>query len=347
MILRQISRKVAWFKLSAIPLVLIILGTVGFMVFEELPFFDALYLTVITLTTVGFGDIYPHTAAGRVFTMVFVLFGVFLLFYVATTVITAVVSGDLGEVLGIQRMSHRLVEMKNHMIICGFGRMGRLVAQEFHDQKVPYVVIDKDPAVLERFNDVNGIALHGDCSSDDVLRLAGVDRAKGLVAVVSSDADNLYVTMSARLLNDKLFIIARAESELSEQKLLRAGANRAISPYRIGGNRIAQAIMRPTVVDFIELATRTSHLELQMEEASIHPGSPLIGKDLKSSNLRHELGLIIVAIKKPSGKMVFNPPSDTLIEEMDILIVLGDRAKLSQLLTLTQGPMTSQSLFRD
>ncbi len=336
MILRPKAR-FPWVKLSLIPFIMIGIGTLGYMLFERLSLFEALYLSVISITTVGYGDIYPMTVPGRLFTMAYVLLGVFLIFFVATTVISAIVSGELAVALGEKRMSQRLDQMKDHMIICGFGRMGRLVAQDFEEQKIPFVVIDENAESLSRFHFSHGIALQGDCSTDDVLIMAGVTRARGLVSVVSTDADNLFITMSARLLNEKLFIVSRAESEASELKLLRVGANRAISPYRIGGARMAQALLRPTVVDFIELATKTSHLELQMEETRINEGSPLIGLDLRKSNLREELGVIIVAIKKPSGKMIFNPPSDTVIEAGDILIVLGDQSKLITLFKRTSG----------
>jgi voltage-gated potassium channel len=164
-----------------------------------------------------------------------------------------------------------------------------------------------------------------------VLRHAGIERARAIVTVVASDADNLYTTMSARLLNDKLFIVARAADGHSEKKLLRAGANRVVSPYRIGGNRVAQAVLRPTVMDFLELATQTEHVELQIEETRIAANSPLVGATLQDSRLRKDLGIIIVAIKKPSGRMHFNPAPDTALEVDDILIAMGDRQQLDRL----------------
>lgn len=327
-----------WLPYLGLPPLLIALGTLGVYVCEwHLSLFDALYLSVITLTTIGFGDVVPTTVPGKLFIMGFALTGVFLIFYVSTNLVAAIVSGQLLTSLGKQRMESALARMHDHLIICGYGRMGRLVAQELATRRQPFVVVERRAELLDNFNLPGGLALAGDGTSDEVLIEAGVQRARGLVAVVSSDADNLYITMSARLLNDKLTIIARAEDESSEQKLQRAGATRAISPYRIGGSRIAQALFRPTVVDFIELATQTTHLELQLEETQVQVASPLIGKSLQTSNLRHDLGLIIVAIKRPSGRMMFNPPPETVIETGDILIALGDRQRLDVLVALARG----------
>jgi len=320
-----------------VPPVLILTGTLGFYFLEDQTLFDALYLAVITLTTVGFGDVVPRTPAGKVFTMLLALGGIFTMFYTAAEMIRAIISGEFRSALGRQRMEQSLAGIKDHLIVCGYGRVGQLVAREFAQQRVDFVVVDEREDLLSRFNLGRGIALPGDATSDEVLKRAHVERARALVTVVGSDADNLYITMSARLLNDQLFIVARAESEQAEQKLIRAGANRVVSPYTIGGLRVAQAVLRPAVVDFIELATRSEHLELQMEETRVTSQSPLAGKAVQESRLRQDLGIIIVAIKKPTGHMVFNPPSDTLLEAGDTLITLGPRVQLDRLERLASG----------
>jgi voltage-gated potassium channel len=271
------------------------------------------------------------SAVGRAFTMALLLGGVFTLFYTATEVIRSVVSGEVLAGLGRQRMEQQLTKLKDHLIVCGFGRMGRLVCADFAGRGIPFVVVDQSPDLVERFHMPPGIPLHGDATLDETLRHAGVERARALIAVLGSDADNLYITMSARLLNERIFIVARAEDERSEQKLIRAGADRAISPYLIGGTRVAQAVLQPNVVDFIELATRTGHLELQIEETRIRSGSALVGCTIKESDLRRTLGLIIVAIKKASGKMLFNPAPEASLGVDDILIALGDRKSLDEL----------------
>jgi voltage-gated potassium channel len=320
-----------------VPILLVAAGTGGYQVIEGWSLFDALYMTVITLTTVGFEEVHPLSPVGRAFTIGLLLGGVFTFFYAATEIIRAVVSGELRDTFGRRRMERSLQALQGHLIVCGFGRMGRLVCAEFSGQGLPFVVIDRQAEPLEGFQMPHGIALHGDATSDEVLRHAGIDRARALVTVAASDSDNLFITMSARLLNDKLFIVARAEDVGSETKLLRAGANRVVSPYLIGGSRVAHAVLRPTVVDYIELATRTEHFELQIEEARIAPRSPLVGATLKESGLRQGLGVIIVAIKRVAGHMVFNPPPETLLEADDILIAIGRREDLDRLEARARG----------
>jgi voltage-gated potassium channel len=234
-------------------------------------------------------------------------------------------------------MQRQLAGMTGHVIVCGYGRMGQFVSKEFTAQKLPFVVIEQQAALLEDFALSSGVGLHGDATADEVLKRAGVERARALVAVVASDADNLFITMSARLLNDKLLIVARAGDEHCERKLLRAGANRVISPYVIGGAVVARAVLRPHVLDFIELATRTEHLELQIEETRIAPTSPLAGVAVRDSQIRQDFGIILVAIKKPSGKMLFNPSSETVLAAGDVLITLGHRQQLDQLDKLASG----------
>jgi voltage-gated potassium channel len=322
-----------------VPLFLVLVGTGGYYLLEkDYSLFDSLYMTVITLTTVGYGEIpVPLSTAGRTFTMLLLLGGVFTLFYTATELIRAVVSGELQGILGRQRMERSLAGLRDHLIVCGFGRMGRLVCKEFSVQRLSFVVIEQQAELLAGFEMAHGIALHGDATSDEVLKRAGVERARALVTVVKSDADNLYITMSARLLNDKLFIVSRSEDEQAGQKLLRAGASRVVSPYAIGGFRVAQAVLRPNVVDFLDLATRTEHLELQIEETQLSPRGTLGGKTLQDSQLRRDLGVIIVAIKKATGHMVFNPPPETVLEPGDTLIAVGHRQQLEQLDRLASG----------
>jgi voltage-gated potassium channel len=312
-------------------------GTLGFVLIEGWPAFDALYMTVITLTTVGYLEVHPLSQAGRAFTMVLALGGVFTFFYVAGDLIRGMVSGEVASLFGRQRMERQLQALRNHMIVCGFGRMGHLVCEQFSNQGLPFVIVEQEASLLEGFRIPHGIPLNGDATSEDVLRHAGVERARALVTAAASDADNLYITMTARLLNDKLLIVARAEEEAAERKLKRAGATRVVSPYVIGGQRVAQAVLRPNVMDFIELATRSEHLELQIEETEIEPGSVLAGQSLKDSAIRSDLGIIIVAIKKPAGRMLFNPESSTVIEAGDLLITLGHRQQLDRLEKLARA----------
>lgn len=312
-------------------LVLLLTGTAGYTLIGGWDLFDALYMTVITITTVGFHEVKPLGPTGRLFTMALALGGVFTAFYAAGAFIRAIVTGEIRTVFGRQRMESQLAHLDNHLVVCGFGRMGRLVCEEFSAAGLPFVLIDRNPDVLQDFSMPHGIALVGDATADEVLKQAGVDRARGLVSAAASDADNLYITMSARFLSEDLFIVARAESDGAERKLRRAGASRVIAPYSIGGHRVAQAVLRPHAMEFIELATRTAHLELQIEEAELREGSELIGASLKTSSITSDLGIIVVAIKKPDGKMVFNPTPESVLEGGDVLIAIGHRQQLDRL----------------
>ena len=317
---------------AALPVVLIGIGAVGYHLLEGWSLGDALYMTVITVSTVGFKEVGELSPAGRVFTMLLIMGGVSAVFYAGTEIIRTVLEGHLfGDMIRRQRMERSLAELSGHFIICGLGRMGHLVCTEFSSHRLPFVVIERDPALVEEFKVPFGIAVNGDATSDQALRRAGVDRARCLVTVVASDADNLYITMSARLLNENLYIVARSADEGAAEKLKRAGASRVVSPYVIGGHRVAQAVLRPAVVDFIELATRSEHLELQMEEVAIRQGSRLAGRDLKGSQIRQDFGIIIVAIKRADGRMVFNPAPDAILSEGDVLITLGHRQQLDRL----------------
>lgn len=324
--------------LGLVPILLVIIGTLGYRFLEdEYTLFDALYMTVITLSTIGYGETHPLHTSGRVFTILLILGGVFTFIYSATEIIRTVVSGEIADILGKQKMERALAQLNHHIIVCGHGRMGRLVCREFSRLGKAFVVIDRNPEELKDFQMPHGFALVGDAASDDVLKLAGIERAYSLVSVMASDADNLFTTMSARLLNPKLVIVARVEDMSSEQKMTRAGANRVVSLYQIGGTRVAHAVLKPTVVDFIELTTKTEHIDLQLEEAKIELHSPLAGCNLKDSRLRAEHQIIIVAIKKKKGHMLFNPPPESILEVGDILVAIGSRDQLGKLGVLARG----------
>ena len=320
-----------------VPVLLLVVGTGGYMLVEGWSAFDALYMSAITVTTVGYLEVHPLSQAGRVFTIGYLLVGVFSLFYVATAIIQSIVSGEVGKHLGRQLMERTLSTIEGHVVVCGLGRMGQIVCEEFSKMEMPFVIVERDPALVEGFNVPHGIGLAGDATSDDVLRKAGVERAHTLVTVAASDADNLYIVMSARLLNDKLHIVARAADEHAEKKLKRAGANRVVSPYVIGGQRVAQAVLRPAVLDFIELATREDFLELQIEEVTILPRGSLVGAQIKDNRIRQELGVMLLAVRKPNGEMRFNPTPDTMLEAGDVLIALGHKDQLARLTLLARA----------
>jgi voltage-gated potassium channel len=318
--------------LATVPIVLVLAGTVGYRFVEtKYSWLDALYMTIITLSTIGYGEVHTLSDEGKIFTMLLIVGGVFGFGYCAAEIIRSVVSGEIAGILGKQKMERTLAQLRDHIIVCGFGRMGRLVCKEFSRLGKSFVVIDNSPDELKEFDFAHGIALVGDATSDQMLKHAGIERAHSLVTVMMSDADNLFTTLSARLLNSKLVIVARVEDMMSEQKLIRAGANRVVSPYQIGGTRVAHAVVKPTVVDFIELTTRTEHIELQLEEYKIEADCPLSGCILRESRLRADHQIIIVAIKKASGHMLFNPPSDTTLDVGDILVAMGSLESLAKL----------------
>lgn len=305
-------------------------GTVGYIVIEKWSLFEALYMTIITLTTVGYEEVHTLSKAGRVFTTILILSGVGAMFYVLGVGARLIFEGEIREILGRKKLSKKIESIKNHYIICGYGRMGKIICREMKQNGAQFVVIEKSPEIVSVM-DRNILVLQGDSIHDSVLMEAGVERAQGLISVLSSDADNLYVVLSARGMNPKLKIVARASEEGAEQKLLRAGADNVISPYYIGGLRIAHTILKPAVVDFIEFATRSRNLELQIEEIRLKEGSHIIDHSLDECGIRKDLGIIIVAIKRSSGDMEFNPTSKSIIKKGDILIAMGESKQLKAL----------------
>jgi voltage-gated potassium channel len=305
-------------------------GVIGYVVVEGWGVFDALYMTIITITTVGYHEVHDLSQPGRVFSMALMLSGVGTMFYIFGVAAKAVLEGGLRDILGRKKLSKKIESLKNHYIICGFGRMGSIICNELSHNKAPYVVIEGDPEIVATM-DADMLTLQGDATQDSVLKEAGIDRAKGLISVLSSDANNLYVVLSARGLNQNLRIVARASEEGAEQKLKRAGADSVVSPYFIGGLRIAHTLIKPAVVDFIEFATRSSNLELQMEEVRVPKNSKILHQSLHESGIGKNLGIIIVAIKRDEGEMEFNPTSSSKIETGDILIAMGETKQLKAL----------------
>lgn len=307
-------------------LCIISFGTVGYMIIEGWRFIDALYMTVITLSTVGYREVHALSERGILFTVMLIVSGVGTVLYALSTGAQIVLEGELQEIFGRKRLEKKISELKNHYIVCGYGRMGKIICRELKEKNIKFVVIEKKPDALEERGDM--LILEGDATRDEILRKVGIERAKGLISVLTTDAENLFVVLSARELNPKLFIVARAGEEGSEQKLMRAGADRVVSPYHIGGLRIAHTVLKPAVVDFIEFATKSGNIDLQIEEIPIREDSKLAGLTLDECGIGRELGIIIVAIKKPTGDMRFNPTFRTSIKAGDTLIALGEVSKL-------------------
>jgi voltage-gated potassium channel len=293
-------------------------------------------MVVITLSTIGYGEVQELSEPGRWFTMLLIISGVSLVTYTVGSITHMVVEGELQILMGRRKAMSKIRRLKDHYIICGYGRIGGLIAQEFERRPMPFVVVERDENQVARIPQHYPV-MTGDATEETVLLEAGIDRAKGLVTVLQSDADNLFVTLTARELNPKLFIIARYEEPRTESKLLRAGADKVVSPYIIGGTRMAMAILRPAVIDFIELATQSESLGLQMEEVLLVEGTGLDGMRLVDSTIRSELDIMVVAIKKRSGHMEFNPSASTRLEIGDRLIVIGERERLYKLEAIAKG----------
>jgi len=308
----------------------ILFGTIGYSLVEGWEVFDSLYMTVITLTTVGYHEVHSLSQSGRMFTIVLILVGVGTMLYTLSVGAKVLLEGEIRDIFGRRKVSKKIGKMEKHYIVCGYGRMGRIICREMIQNGAPFVVVEKTPEVITSI-DKDILSISGDATQDTVLKEAGIERAKGLISVLSTDADNLYVVLSARGLNPRLRIVARASDEGAERKLFRAGADNVVSPYFIGGLRIAHTILKPAVVDFIEFATKSGNIELQMEEVLVNESSRLVNKALDECGIRKDLGIIIVAIKRESGEMEFNPTSTSIIKKGDTLVAMGETRHLKAL----------------
>lgn len=331
------TRRLLWgiFAFGAV----IVIGVIGYSIIEGWPFSDSLYMTIITITTVGYSEVHPLSTGGRIFSIFLIVGGVGGALYALTGIIRYIVEGQFGITLGRRRMQARIAKMKGHFILCGFGGVGEEIANTFKDEKVPFVVIDNSSDRIARAEQAGYLYLQGDATSDETLKEAGIKQARGLVAAVGTDAGNTYITLSARGLCPNLFIEARASSEEAETKLKRAGADRVVSPNTIGARRMAMLVLRPAVVDFIDTLTLGRGREMQLENIIIGKDSRLIGLTIKKA--RSETGITTLAMQKKSGRPLFNPSEEEVIEENDLLIVIGTQKQLAVLEEALKAPEAS------
>jgi len=311
----------------------VLIGTVGFVVVEGWPAFDSFYMTLMTLTTVGYGEVHPLSYRGRVFASFLMLVGVTTVFVSIAIIGDTLLRLELTDYFGRKRRDRMLRDISGHYVVCGAGRVGRSVIHELLRSEATVVLIDNRVERARWATDKGVITLVGDATKDEVLRQAHIETAKGLVAAISSDAENVYVALSARVLNPKLVISARATDEQAEEKLRRAGATTVFTPYSFIGHRLAQSMLRPHVASFLDVASafRKSDLELEIEQVQIDSSSALVGKTLEQLRLGSQYGVIVLAVQHKSGVMQFNPPADLRIEAGDVLIAMGDRTKLKRL----------------
>jgi voltage-gated potassium channel len=306
-------------------------GIIGYMWIEGWSFLDSIYMTIITLSTVGYGEVHDVGPGGRIFTVFLILFGIMLITYTAGWVTKNFIEGELRAIFGRRKLGKQIKSLRDHYIICGYGRIGKIIYQELSMRSIPLVVIEKDEQERKGLEHDDILYLDLDATQEETLVEAGVHRAKGLISVVGSDPENVYICLTARGLNHELYILSRAEDEGSETKLLQAGANKVILPYRIGGRRMAQAIIRPTVSDFLESAIHDHSYELNIEEITVGEDSHLNNLTLVESGIRQEMDIIIIGIEQKDLTMVFNPSSQTKIVAGDILIAMGRNRDLERL----------------
>jgi voltage-gated potassium channel len=312
-------------------LIIVTIGVTGYMLLEGWNFLDSFYMVIITLFTIGFNEAHPLSPAGKIFTMFIAVSGVGTAIYAAGRAVEIIVEGEMSGYQKRKRMDKKISEMKQHYLICGYGRVGHQVAQAFETARVSYVVIDSKPETTAQLEPKGTPHITGDATSDDILIEAGIRTAKGLVACSDSDVDNVYVTLSARALNPSLRIVARAGIRDTEKKLMMAGADRVISPYFISGMRMAALATRPVTSDFLDLVTHGGQVEFSLHEMAISEHSPLVGKSLEQADIRGKSGAMVLAIRNADESFNLQPKASSKIEKGSILVVLGTQEQIETL----------------
>jgi len=310
-------------------------GTVGYALIEGWSFADAIYMTVITISTVGYGEVHPLSMAGRIFSIVLIIGGVSGAIFVLGALVEYAIEGRFGITRRRRQMKAKIAKLKDHFILCGYGRVGEEIARIFNEEGVPFVIIDSRPDNITMAEEQGHLYLLGDATSDKILQEAGIERARALVAAVGSDADNTYIVLSARGLRPDLFIEARASDKEAEVKLRRAGANRVIAPNNIGARRMALLAIRPTVADFIDTVAFRRGKELQLETIIVPEGSSLIGRTVEVTRQKSRAN--ILAITRKNGKLLTNPAGEELLEPGDRLVIMGTPEQLTALESLCEG----------
>jgi voltage-gated potassium channel len=311
-------------------------GTVVFHWLEGWSILDSLYVTAQTVTTVGFGDLAPRTLQGRAFATVFMMVGVGVVLYALTSAVQSIVQSELLATFGQRRLSRKMSKLKDHFIICGAGRVGSHLIRSLKDSTDTFIVIESNTQKVASLMDAGVAVLVRDATLEESLRDAGVEHARGLAACLPDDADNVYVVLTARDLNPDIHIVARAAEEQAEAKLIRAGANRVVAPTIIGGHRMAMALTKPAVGDFLDSIT-ANQLDLGFEQLEIEAVSSFVGKRLSETTIRSQLNIVIVSIRRADGAIVFNPNGDAMIQAGDMLIAIGNAESLAQLTSLARG----------
>ena len=315
----------------ALSLIIIFTGTAGYMIIEGWRFLDAFYMTIITISTVGYREINQVGDLGRIFTVIVVFTGVGFSLYIAGAVVQFMVEGRMRIILGRRMLDQKINRLKNHYIVCGYGRIGRVICRNLRRKPLDVVAIDKSPDLIPVMDGDGILYVAGDAADEANLVKAGIKRAKGLIAALATDMDNVFLVLTARQLAPELIIMARASQEAVKSKLQAAGADSVESPYEMGAVSMAQHIIRPTVTNFLNLAFAHKRKDIQMEEIPVSESSKLVNVQLKDSGIRQNYNLIIIAIKKPDGDMLFNPSFEAAISPEDTVIAVGEEENLQKL----------------
>ncbi len=319
-----------FFYFGAILLGITVFGTVGYTLIEGWPLDEAFYMTIISVTTVGYQEVRPLSPAGRMFTAALLIMGVGAVFYVMAGIAEIMIEGRVRQIFGRRKRVREIHKLRGHHIICGYGRIGFVICREFRRENRPYVVIENDPEKAAQLIDEDIPVVVGDATNDNVLIESGVERAVGLISSMPTDAENVFVTLSARRLNRGLFVVARAARDSAIPKLHDAGASRVISPYTMGGLRMAESVLRPKLANFFDTITGYTSKDWDFEEAKIPKDSPLVGLSLRDSKISQETGVYILAARK-GEEMTFNPGADYAIGEEDILYAMGRPEQITSL----------------
>ena len=331
-------KRKAHLTISVILLLLLIsAGSAGYMIIEGWKLGDAMYMTLITLATVGYGEVHQVSGPGRFFTGILIVMGVGYFMYVGGNLVQFLVEDSIRSIFGRRKLDKQIAKLKGHYIICGYGRIGRVLARYLTERYLDVVVIEKNGDRQPAMDEDGVLYLMGEASDESLLLKAGIEKARGLITAVGTDADNVFLTLIAKQLNARLFIVARAIQNTAKRTLQAAGADKVISPYDLGARRMAHAILRPTVIRFLELAFTDDNTDIQVEEILVHSTSRLLNVELKNSGIRQQLDLIILTIKKADGSMIFNPKADTRIETDDTLVVVGRARSVSELSKMLQS----------
>ncbi|PIE70131.1 MAG: potassium channel protein [Deltaproteobacteria bacterium] len=312
-------------------LVVVATGTIGYVFLEGWGVLDAVYMTIITLTTVGFGEVHQVSTAGRVFTIFLIIVGWGAVVYVAGTAVQFMVEGRIREILGRRNLDKKIARMGEHCIVCGYGRIGQVVCRYLEEHGQAMVVVEKNPELIPVMEQDKRLYLSGDASDEGILRKAGIERARYLIAALATDTDNVFLVLTARQLSAVIFIMARAGSESAKVKLIAAGADKVESPYEVGALQMSMGLMRPTIKSFLDLALARSHTDIQMDEFPVGKNSSLVNVMLKDSGIRQQYNLIIIALKKMDGSMHFNPSFETRLRAGDTVIAVGSMENLQRL----------------